>query len=154
MRAYVALGRRTDALRYYQEFSDRLVRSLGAEPDPETAKLAASLRNGTEPKLTALVESGRPSIAVMPFANLSNDPEQEYFADGMVDEFITALSRFSWFTVISRNSTFVYKGRSTDARQVSQELGVRYVLEGSVRKAGGRCGSAVSSLTQHLGDLG
>ena len=137
MRTYVALGRRTDALRHYQDFRDRLARSLGAEPDSETAKLAASLRNGTEPKLAALVESGRPSIAVMPFANLSNDPEQEYFADGMVDEIITALSRFPWLTVIARNSTFAYKNRPADARQVSQELGVRYVLEGSVRKAGG-----------------
>ena len=136
MRAYVAIGRRTDALRHYQDFSDRLTRNLGAEPDPETAQLAAGLRNGPEPKQATPVESGRPSIAVTPFANLSNDPDQEYFADGMVDEIITALSRFSWLTVIARNSTFAYKGRSVDARQVGQELGVRYVLEGSVRKAG------------------
>ena len=138
MRAYVALGRRTDALRHYQEFSDLLARNLGVEPEPETAKLAADLRNSTEPKHAKPVDSGRPSIAVMPFANLSNDPEQEYFADGMVDEIITALSRFSWLTVIARNSIFTYKNRPADARQVSQELGVRYVLEGSVRKAGGQ----------------
>jgi len=80
----------------------------------------------------------RPSIAVMPFANMSGDPEQEYFADGMVEEIITALSRICWLFVIARNSTFTYKGQSVDVKQVARELGVRYVLEGSVRKAGGR----------------
>ena len=80
----------------------------------------------------------RPSIAVMPFANMSGDPEQEYFADGMVEELITALSRICWLFVIARNSTFTYKGQSVDVKQVARELGVRYVLEGSVRKAGGR----------------
>jgi TolB-like protein len=138
IRAYVALGRRTEALRHYQQFSDLLALNLGAEPDHETAKLAAGLRNSTEPTHAKPVDSGRPSIAVMPFANLSNDPEQEYFADGMVDEIITALSRFSWLTVIARNSVFTYKNRPADARQVGQELGVRYVLEGSVREAGGK----------------
>jgi adenylate cyclase len=80
----------------------------------------------------------KPSIAVLPFANMSGDPEQEYFADGMVEEFITALSRVRWLFVIARNSTFTYKGRAADVKQVGRELGVRYVLEGSVRKAGGR----------------
>jgi adenylate cyclase len=91
------------------------------------------------------VESGpvlalpdKPSIAVLPFANLSGDPEQEYFVDGMVEEIITALSRIRWLFVIARNSSFSYKGQSSDVRQVGRELGVRYVLEGSVRKAGGR----------------
>src|SRR5262249_33399963 len=88
------------------------------------------------PALLALPE--KPSIAVLPFQNLSGDSEQEYFADGMVEEIITALSRIRWLFVIARNSTFAYKGRSVDARQVGRELGVRYVLEGSVRKAGGR----------------
>ena len=80
----------------------------------------------------------RPSIAVLPFQNMSGDPEQEYFADGMVEEIITALSRIKWLFVIARNSTFTYKGRPIDIKQVGRELGVRYVLEGSVRKAGGR----------------
>jgi adenylate cyclase len=80
----------------------------------------------------------KPSIAVLPFANLSGDPEQEYFADGMVEEIITALSRIRWLFVIARNSAFTYKGRAVDLKQVGRELGVRYVLEGSVRKAGGR----------------
>jgi adenylate cyclase len=80
----------------------------------------------------------KPSIAVLPFANLSGDPEQEYFADGMVEEIITALSRIRWLFVIARNSSFNYKGQAVDVKQVGRELGVRYVLEGSVRKAGGR----------------
>jgi TolB-like protein len=80
----------------------------------------------------------KPSIAVLPFQNISIDPEQEYFADGMVDEITTALSRLRWLFVIARNSSFAYKGRAVDVRQVGRELGVRYVLEGSVRKAGNR----------------
>jgi len=80
----------------------------------------------------------QPSIAVLPFANLSGDPEQEYFADGMVEEIITALSRYPSLFVIARNSSFTYKGRAIDVREIGRELGVRYVLEGSVRKAGNR----------------
>jgi TolB-like protein/class 3 adenylate cyclase len=80
----------------------------------------------------------KPSIAVLPFANMSGDPEQEYFADGMVEEIITALSRVRWLFVIARNSSFTYKGQAVDMKQVGRELGVRYVLEGSVRKASGR----------------
>jgi adenylate cyclase len=86
----------------------------------------------------ALALPDRPSIAVLPFQNMSGDPEQEYFADGMVDEIITALSRVRWFFVVSRNSSFTYKGRAVDVKQVGRELGVRYVLEGSIRKAAGR----------------
>ena len=80
----------------------------------------------------------KPSIAVLPFQNMSGDPEQEYFADGIVEEIITALSRFRQLFVIARNSSFTYKGRAVDVKQVGRELGVRYVLEGSVRKAGNR----------------
>lgn len=80
----------------------------------------------------------RPSIAALPFTNMSGDPEQEYFADGMVEDIITALSRFKELFVIARNSSFVYKGRSVDIQEVARDLGVRYVLEGSVRKAGHR----------------
>ena len=80
----------------------------------------------------------RPSLAVLPFVTLSNDPEQDYFADGLVEDIITALSRFRTFAVIARNSSFVYKGRAVDVRQVSRELDVRYVLEGSVRRSGNR----------------
>jgi TolB-like protein/class 3 adenylate cyclase/Tfp pilus assembly protein PilF len=80
----------------------------------------------------------KPSIAVLPFQNMSGDPDQEYFADGMVEEITTALSRFHWLFVIARTSTFAYKGRAVDVKQVSRELGVRYLLEGSVRKSGSR----------------
>lgn len=80
----------------------------------------------------------RPAIAVLPFGNLSGDPEQEYFVDGITDEIIIALSGLRWFFIIARNSTFAYKGRQVNARQVAQELGVQYLLEGSVRKAGNR----------------
>jgi pentatricopeptide repeat protein len=80
----------------------------------------------------------KPSLAVMPFQNISGDPEQEYFADGMVEEIITALSRIRWLIVIARNSSFAYKGQAIDVKRVGRELGVRYVLEGSVRKAGQR----------------
>src|SRR6516162_912219 len=80
----------------------------------------------------------KPSIAVLPFQNMSGDPEQEYFADGMVEEIITALSRFKWLFVIARNSSFTFKGKAVDIKEVGRRLGVRYVLEGSVRKASGK----------------
>jgi TolB-like protein/class 3 adenylate cyclase len=86
----------------------------------------------------ALALPDKPSIAVLPFANMSGDPEQEYFVDGMVEEIITALSRVRWLFVITRNSSFTYRGQAVDVKRVGRELGVRYVLEGSVRKAGGR----------------
>jgi adenylate cyclase len=80
----------------------------------------------------------KPSIVVLPFQNMSGDPEQEYFADGMVEEITTALSRFKWLFVIARNSSFTFKGRAVDIKEVGRRLGVRYVLEGSVRKASGK----------------
>src|SRR5215467_12234377 len=80
----------------------------------------------------------RPSIAVLPFQNMSGDPEQEYFADGITEDITTALSRLRWFFVIARNSSFAYKGKIIDVRVIARELGVRYVLEGSVRKGGGQ----------------
>jgi adenylate cyclase len=80
----------------------------------------------------------KPSIAVLPFQNMSGDPEQEYFADGMVEEIITALSRFKWLFVIARNSSFTFKGKAVDIKEVGRRLGARYVLEGSVRKASGK----------------
>src|SRR5204863_7244502 len=86
----------------------------------------------------ALALPDKPSIAVLPFTNMSGDPEQDYFADGMIEDIITGLSRARWLFVIARNSSFAYKGRSTDVKQVAHELGVRYVLEGSVRKVGER----------------
>jgi len=90
------------------------------------------------PPVGTLSLPDKPSIAVLPFQNMSGDPEQEYFADGMVEEIITALSRIRWLFVIAHNSTFTYKGQSVYVKQVGRELGVRYVLEGSVRKGGNR----------------
>jgi TolB-like protein len=80
----------------------------------------------------------KPSITVLPFSHMSGNPEEDYFADGMAEEIITALSRRAWLFVIARNSSFTYKGKAVDVRQVGRELGVRYVLEGSVRRAGNR----------------
>lgn len=101
-----------------------------------------AIRVGPHRRIHASAAPGRAtpsaSIAVLPFANLSNDPDQDYFADGMVEDIITALSRFRQLFVIARNSTFVYKGKSVDVRQVARELGVRYVLEGSVRRSADR----------------
>jgi TolB-like protein/Tfp pilus assembly protein PilF len=106
-------------------------RFVGLQPPPPAAKDEAD-----SPQSLSLPD--RPSIAVLPFANLSDDPAQEYFADGMVEDIITALSRMRWLFVIARNSSFTYKGRVVDVKQVGRELGVRYVLEGSVRKAANR----------------
>ena len=103
---------------------------------------SADARRARQPQirrpLPCLSLPDRPSIAVLPFVNLSGDPEQDYFADGIVEEIITALSRIGWLFVIARNSSFTYKGRVIDVKQVGRELGVRYVLEGSVRKAANR----------------
>jgi TolB-like protein len=92
----------------------------------------------SSPIAPALALPDKPSVAVLPFSNLSGDPAQDYFADGMVDDIITGLSRIKWLFVIARNSTFTFKGRTVDVKQVGRELGVRYVLEGSVRKLGDR----------------
>jgi adenylate cyclase len=91
----------------------------------------------------------KPSIAVLPFTNMSADPEQEYFADGMAEEILTALSKCRSLFVIARNSSFIYKGRAVDIRQVGRELGVRYVLEGSVRRSGSRLRFAAQLLISH-----
>src|SRR5215471_3820379 len=90
---------------------------------------------GTPP---AALPADGPSVAVLPFANMSGDPEQEYFVDGIVEDIITGLSRIKWLHVIARNSTFAYKGRAVDVKQVGRDLAVRYVLEGSLRKTGNR----------------
>jgi adenylate cyclase len=100
---------------------------------PQAAGTAAVPNSGP-----ALPLPDKPSIAVLPFANMSGDPEQEYFADRMVEEITTALSRIRWLFVIARNSSFTYRGQAMDVKRVGRELGVRYVLEGSVRKAGNR----------------
>ena len=112
---------------FFRENADRPVRPTVSKPSPSNF-------NSTAP----LPLPDKPSIAVLPFQNMSGDPEQEYFADGMVEDIITALSRFKFLFVIARNSSFTYKGKAVNIKQVGRELGVSYVLEGSVRKAGGR----------------
>ena len=155
MRVLAAGGRRADALKHYEDLAALLKRELTVEPDPTTRALAAELRkphaarSGSEARIRiepSMSETGavllplpdRPSIAVLPFANMSGDPEQEYFADGMVDDILMALSRVRWLFVIARQSSFIYKVRSADVQQIGRELGVRYVVEGSVRKSGNR----------------
>ncbi len=99
---------------------------------------SAAIRSTTVAAKPDLSSSNRPSIAVLPFANMSGDPEQEYFADGISEDIITGLSKLRWFFVIARNSSFTYKGKAVDVKRVAHELNVRYVLEGSVRKSGNR----------------
>jgi adenylate cyclase len=106
--------------------------SLAESAPPATFK-STSTSAKTEP-----TTANRPSIAVLPFANMSGDPEQEYFADGISEDIITGLSKLRWFFVIARNSSFTYKGKAVDVKRAARELGVRYVLEGSVRKGGNR----------------
>jgi adenylate cyclase len=110
------------------------IRAYAAREPAEAVRSAAVAEDSLRP----LPLPDKPSIAVLPFENMSGDPEQEYFADGMVEEIITALSRFKWLFVIARNSSFTFKGRAVDIKEVGRRLGVRYVLEGSVRKASGK----------------
>ena len=114
------------------------MRFVGAVREMQRPEALTAADAETEQARPTLTLPNRPSIAILPFANMSGDPEQEYFADGMVEEIITALSRLRWLFVIARNSSFTYKGRAVDVRQVGRELGVRYVLEGSVRKSANR----------------
>jgi TolB-like protein len=131
----------------FEQVRDRVPDSFEDRGDQQVKNIArpvrvyrlAQLPTPASPTATSpLPLPDKPSIAVLPFANMSGDPEQEYFADGMVEEIITALSRIRWLFVIARNSSFTYKGQAIDVKEVGRELGVRYVLEGSVRKAGGR----------------
>ena len=125
------------------EYSDLGEQRVHNIPEPVHAyrvgssKLVSDAASKTSTK-DVLPLPDKPSIAVLPFQNMSGDPEQEYFADGMVEEIITALSRMKWLFVIARNSSFTYKSRAVDVKQVGREMGVGYVLEGSVRKAGNR----------------
>ena len=120
------------------EFTDLGPQTLKNIARPVRAFRALLRQQATSTPPSALPLPDKPSIAVLPFENMSDDPEQEYFASGMVEEITTALSRIRWLFVIARNSTFTDKGKATDVKQVGRELGVRYVLEGSVRKGGGR----------------
>jgi len=118
----------------FEDLGEKQVKNIAR---PVRVYRVRDLASKAAPPPTLLLPD-KPSIAVLPFANMSGDPEQEYFADGMVEEIITALSRIRSLFVIARNSSFTYKGQAIDVKQVGRELGVRYVLEGSVRKAGSR----------------
>ena len=131
--ARTALGDDGKAQRLLRTLRGRGVRFVG---DVRVSRDATSSTTAEAPPTLALPD--RPSIAVLPFANMSGDPEQEYFADGMVDDILMALSRVRWLFVIARQSSFIYKVRSADVQQIGRELGVRYVVEGSVRKSGNR----------------
>ncbi|HEY8874860.1 MAG TPA: adenylate/guanylate cyclase domain-containing protein [Stellaceae bacterium] len=113
----------------------RPVRAFAVRFGPQASRLHAC---ETQAVQAPLALPDKPSLAVLPFQNMSGDPEQEYFADGMVEEITTAIARLPWLFVIARNSAFTYKGKAVDVKQVARELGVRYVLEGSVRKGGNR----------------
>ena len=132
-----AIGRKLDLT--YDDMGEQAVKNI-AEP---VRAFRVVTEKGVAAKVAAPAAPGlelpdKPSIAVLPFANLSGDPEQDYFSDGIAEDIITGLSRYRWFFVIARNSSFTYKGRAVDVKLVGKELGVRYVLEGSVRKAGNR----------------
>jgi TolB-like protein/DNA-binding SARP family transcriptional activator/Tfp pilus assembly protein PilF len=165
MQIYAAQGQTALALKQYQLCRDALQHELGIRPEAETDRLYRSIQDkrtdarrthSQAPANEAPVEtsprprsaqsmqdleadrSATPSIAVLPFTNLSGDPEQEYFADGIAEDIISGLTRLPWLFVIARDSSFTYKGKTVDVKQVGRELGVRYLLEGSVRKAGER----------------
>ena len=127
----------------YQQIKGKLALEVSDMGEQQLKNIAQPIRvyclsPNVVPAQPALSLPDKPSIAVLPFANLSGDPDQDYFADGMVEDIITGLSRIKWLFVIARNSTFTYKGRAIDVKKVGRELGVRYVLEGSVRKAADR----------------
>src|SRR5262249_39416959 len=108
-----------------------------ADPDMPVGQLRAAVRVEDAPTLVQALPD-KPSVAVLPFQNISSDPEQEYFADGIVEDIVTGLSRIKWLFVIARHSSFVYRGKSVGVQQIGRELGVRYLVEGSVRKSEAR----------------
>lgn len=154
MRRYAEAGEIGAALKQYEKCRDVLRRELTTAPSPETEALhrmirddpgtLASLRPNRSPPAphqdgpVGAMPPSKPSIAILPFTNLSGDPEQQYFSDGITNDLITDLSRFSGLIVIASNSTFTYRGEGVEARQVSSELGIRYVVQGSIQRSGGR----------------
>jgi TolB-like protein len=136
-----AIGDRAEDQRLLRTIARKGLRFVGDVREGKSSTAVAGAVHATEKQTDptrSLAIPDSPSIAVLPFNNLSGDPEQEYFADGTVEDIITALSRIKWFFVIARNSSFTYKGKNVDVKQIARELGVRYVLEGSVRKVGNR----------------
>ncbi|MCB1468859.1 MAG: tetratricopeptide repeat protein, partial [Rhizobiaceae bacterium] len=146
MRAHAALGDKGSALKQFETCQNLLRAELGVEPSRETAELrdqiSATVRDLSDRTFPghqeASIHDASCRIAVLPFLNLSGDPDQEYFADGLTEDIITDISNLPGCFVIARNSAFVYKGKPTDIRQIARDLEVRYILEGSARRAGQR----------------
>jgi TolB-like protein len=136
--ARIAIGDSGEEQRLIKTLPRNGFRFVGPVLETQGPAGPATADNPIEPPRSALALPDKPSIAILAFTNLSSDPEQEYFADGMVDDIITALSHFKALFVIARSSSFTYKRRAVDVKQVGRELGVRYVLEGSVRKSADR----------------
>ena len=127
----------------FEDMGEQTVKNIARPIGVHRVSLAESaapttVKPGAAAAKTDLSSANRPSLAVLPFVNMSGDAEQEYFADGITEDIITALSKLRWFFVVARNSSFIYKGKAVDVKRVARELGVRYVLEGSVRKSGNR----------------
>jgi adenylate cyclase len=146
-----AIGKKLDLT--YEDMGEQQVKNID-----EPVRAYKVMMQKKEESVTAPAEApslelpDKPSIAVLPFTNMSGDPEQEFFSDGITEDIITALSRISGLLVVARNSTTVYKGKAADVKQVGREQGVRYVLEGSVRKAGNRIrvtGQLIDATTGH-----
>jgi TolB-like protein len=136
--ARTAIGDSGEEQRLIKTLPRKGFRFIGMVREAEGAAVAAVVDNIVEPSKPAPALPDKPSIAVLPFQNLSGDPEQEYFADGIADDVLTTLSKIQELLVIARASSFVFKGQARDIREIGQMLGARYVLEGSVRKAGNR----------------
>lgn len=136
--ARCAIADSGDQQRLIKTIPRKGIRFVGAVREQREPADTAATEQSSQRARSNLTLPDPPSIAVLPFKNLSGDPEQEYFADGMAEEVITGLSRCKWLFVIARNSSFIYKGKAVDVREIGRELGVRYVLEGSVRRGGNR----------------
>jgi TolB-like protein/Tfp pilus assembly protein PilF len=161
MRIHAEEGQTAQALKLYDGLWDRLHRELGVRPEPATVALHDQIRRRRSPAAVqnqepdegaAAPTPSKPSIAVLPFINLSGDPEQQYFSDGITEDIITELSRFRTLFVIARNSSFRYRGDDQDMRRVGRELGVRYLAEGSVRRAGDRVRISAQLIDAESGD--
>jgi TolB-like protein len=152
MQLHAERGEAAQALKLYETLRERLQRELGAKPEPETTRLYDAIREHRAAPLTGVRAQtaddrglpappplpDKPSVAVLPFENLSGDPEQQYFSDGITEDIAIELSRFRSLFVIARNSSFAFKGRSMKVQDIARELGVAYIVEGSVRRAGER----------------
>jgi len=147
MQLFDKTGRRDLALRQYEKCKEILVRELGIAPDRKTTELHK--RIGTAPTDRPL--PSKPSIAVLPFNNMSGDADQEHFADALTEDITTELSRYHDLFVISSHSAFSFKGKAGDVRQVARQLGVRYILHGSVRWSEGRVRVSPQLIDAHSG---